>query len=49
MTKKVLVIGLDSAGHQLGFDLWKDELPNLKKLMDNGAYGSKEEQNGSFR
>jgi predicted AlkP superfamily phosphohydrolase/phosphomutase len=36
---KVLVIGLDCAGPQLVFDLWRDELPNLRHLMERGIYG----------
>lgn len=35
---KLLIIGLDCADPELVFG-WKDELPNLKKLIDNGAYG----------
>jgi predicted AlkP superfamily phosphohydrolase/phosphomutase len=37
--KKVLVIGLDCATPQFVFDSWRDELPNLKRLMDSGGYG----------
>ena len=37
--KKVFVIGLDCADPVLMFDWWKDELPNFRRLMDNGAYG----------
>jgi len=36
---KVFVLGIDGAPPQLVFDKWIDELPNLKKLMDNGAFG----------
>ena len=36
---KVFVIGLDCAPPELIFDAWRDELPNLKRLMDSGAYG----------
>jgi predicted AlkP superfamily phosphohydrolase/phosphomutase len=36
---KLLIIGLDCADPRLLFG-WIDELPNLKKLMANGAYGS---------
>ncbi len=36
---QVLVIGLDCAGPQLVFDQWRDELPNLRHLMDHGVYG----------
>lgn len=35
---KLLVIGLDCADPQFIFG-WKDELPNINKLMENGAYG----------
>jgi predicted AlkP superfamily phosphohydrolase/phosphomutase len=35
---KLLIIGLDCAEPKLVFDC-KDELPNLKKLIDTGAYG----------
>jgi ATP sulfurylase len=36
---KVLIIGLDCAAPQLVFDQWRDELPNLKGLMEAGIYG----------
>jgi len=36
---KVLIIGLDCAAPELVFDKWKDELPNLKCLIEKGAYG----------
>ncbi len=42
MDKKVLIIGLDCATPQLVFDQWRDELPNLKRLMENGVYGELE-------
>jgi predicted AlkP superfamily phosphohydrolase/phosphomutase len=35
---KLLIIGLDCADPKFVFG-WKDELPNLRKLMDKGAYG----------
>jgi len=35
---KLLIIGLDCADPELVFG-WKDEFPNLKKLIENGAYG----------
>lgn len=35
---KLLILGLDCADPELVFG-WKDDLPNLKKLMENGAYG----------
>ncbi len=38
-SRKVLVIGLDCAEPSLVFEKWVDELPTLKYLMMNGAYG----------
>ncbi len=38
-TPKLLVIGLDCCAPQLAFDAWRDELPNLSRLMRRGAYG----------
>jgi predicted AlkP superfamily phosphohydrolase/phosphomutase len=40
--RRVLVIGLDCATPQLVFDKWRDELPNLKRLMEGGTYGELE-------
>jgi predicted AlkP superfamily phosphohydrolase/phosphomutase len=40
--KKVLVIGLDCAAPELIFDQWLDELPNFKRVMDNGVWGKLE-------
>ncbi len=40
--RKVLVIGMDCMAPRLAFDLWRDELPNIKKLMDNGVWGKLE-------
>lgn len=37
--KKVLVIGLDCAAPELVFEQWREELPNFKRLMDNGVWG----------
>ena len=37
--RKVLVIGLDSAAPDLVFDRFKDELPNLKLMAEEGVYG----------
>ena len=37
--RKVFVIGLDCAAPELVFDRWRDELPNLKYLSENGSYG----------
>ena len=39
--KKVLVIGLDCAPPELVFDQWRDELPNFKRVMDDGGASSK--------
>ena len=36
---RLLVIGLDCATPQLVFDAWRDDLPNLKRLMSGGAWG----------
>ena len=38
--KKILVIGLDSMPDTEVFEKRKDELPNLKKMIDNGIYGT---------
>jgi predicted AlkP superfamily phosphohydrolase/phosphomutase len=37
--RKVLVIGLDCAAPDLVFDMWLDELPNIKRLVDEGVWG----------
>ncbi len=37
--KKAMVIGLDCATPQLVFDEFRDELPNLGRLMDSGRHG----------
>ena len=37
--KRVVIIGLDCATPQFVFDQWKDDLPNLKTLMNKGIYG----------
>ena len=37
-SRKVLIIGLDSAPPEIVFDK-KDEFPNLGKLIENGTYG----------
>jgi predicted AlkP superfamily phosphohydrolase/phosphomutase len=39
MGKKVCIIGLDCAPPDLVFERWKDDLPVLRKLMENGIYG----------
>lgn len=36
---KVAIIGLDCAVPALVFERWRDELPNLARLMDEGCYG----------
>lgn len=36
---KICVIGLDCADPKLVFEDWKDDLPNLKGLMEKGRYG----------
>lgn len=38
-SRKVFVIGLDCAAPELVFDRWRDDLPNLTYLAENGAYG----------
>jgi predicted AlkP superfamily phosphohydrolase/phosphomutase len=35
---RLLILGLDCAAPQLVFDAWRDDLPNLKALMDKGVY-----------
>jgi predicted AlkP superfamily phosphohydrolase/phosphomutase len=40
--RKLLVIGLDCAEPALVFDKFRDQLPNLQRLMGNGAYGRME-------
>jgi predicted AlkP superfamily phosphohydrolase/phosphomutase len=37
--RKVFVIGLDCGDPVLIFDQWRDDLPNLRQLMEAGAYG----------
>ncbi len=37
--RKIFIIGLDCADPVLIFDQWRDELPNLRQLMEGGAYG----------
>ncbi len=37
--EKVVIIGLDCAAPWLVFDLFKDDLPNLSRLMQEGIYG----------
>ncbi|RLC77063.1 MAG: phosphodiesterase, partial [Chloroflexi bacterium] len=42
MSRKVLIIGLDCAEPSLVFDKWRDQLPNLSRLMSEGVYGELE-------
>ncbi len=39
MSGKVAVIGLDCAEPKLVFDRWREELPNLSRLMSAGTWG----------
>jgi predicted AlkP superfamily phosphohydrolase/phosphomutase len=39
MASRALVIGLDCAPPDLVFERWRDELPVLRGLMEQGAYG----------
>ncbi len=36
---KLVIFGLDCAAPELVFDLWIDDLPNLKRLVGNGFHG----------
>ena len=38
--EKVAVFGLDCATPQLMFDRWRDDLPNINRLMRSGTYGT---------
>jgi len=40
--KKVMVIGLDCAPPELLFDQFRNELPNIDKMLDEGTYGKME-------
>jgi predicted AlkP superfamily phosphohydrolase/phosphomutase len=40
--KKVLVIGLDCAPPELVFEQWRDDLPNFRRVMDQGVWGKLE-------
>ncbi len=40
--RKVLVIGMDCMTPQLVFERWRDELPNLRRLMEQGLWGELE-------
>ncbi|MFH1279172.1 MAG: alkaline phosphatase family protein [Candidatus Eisenbacteria bacterium] len=37
---RLALIGLDCAAPKLIFDLWRDELPNIKSVMSEGVYGN---------
>ena len=37
---KVFVLGLDGVPSKLIFEKWKDQLPNITKLMENGCYAT---------
>jgi len=39
---RLFVIGLDCAEPSLVFDLWREELPHLRQLMEGGTYGELE-------
>jgi len=39
MGQKVCVIGLDCVAPELVFGLWRDRLPNLRRLMQRGVHG----------
>lgn len=40
--EKVAVIGLDCAEPSLVFDRWRGDLPNLRRLIENGSWGNLE-------
>lgn len=40
--KKVFLFGIDGAPPELIFDKWKNELPNISKLMDQGSHARME-------
>ena len=37
--RRVVVIGWDCASPELVLDTWRNELPNISKLMERGTYG----------
>jgi predicted AlkP superfamily phosphohydrolase/phosphomutase len=45
LTKKILVVGLDSAPPQLLFETFRQDMPTLSALMERGAYGRLESTN----
>lgn len=40
--KRVLIIGLDCAPPELIFEQWREELPNIRRVMDRGVWGKLE-------
>ena len=44
MSSRVAVIGLDCAEPRLVFERWREELPNLSRLMDRGHLGAAPER-----
>ena len=42
MSRRVCVIGLDCAAPELVFEKWRDELPNLRRVMEAGIWGELE-------
>ena len=38
-TPRLLIIGLDCMEPSLVFDQWRQDLPNLSRLMEQGSYG----------
>ena len=38
INKRVFVFGIDGAPPELIFDEWLDELPTIRKLMEEGSY-----------
>jgi ATP sulfurylase len=40
--RKVIVIGMDCMTPQLVFDQWRDDLPSLRRLMEQGLWGELE-------
>ena len=40
--KKVFIFGIDGAPPQYVLDLWLDDLPNIKKLLENSIYSDLE-------
>lgn len=42
MSNKVLIIGWDCAAPELVFDAFRDDMPNTRRLMEEGIYGNLE-------